>query len=773
MKLLKRGLDTDAVVRRFLRERRILASLNHPNIAHLLDAGAIPDGRPYLVMEYVEGSPITRWCRQRGCSVRQILETMVAVCESVYAAHRQQVVHRDLKPSNVLVSEDGLPKLLDFGIAKLLGDDDGAMTRTSAALAPATPQYAAPEQLLGLPITPASDIFSLGILLYELLTGVLPPWRQGASMAIASARENHAIQRPSVVMARPDRPPPTAQERTDRGVPQADLDLIVLKAVENEPERRYATAAELADDLRRCLDGRPVLAQPQSRLYVARKFIVRNKVPVAAASAVLLALLVGFGTALWQAHVASLRAAELRTVVDFQSAMIKRVDVYRLGNAWLSRTRANIANRLQETDGANPSNRARLEDLDRLLPLSQPSDVARETLGSFLLAPADAEVEQRFGDNRFVAGSLHASLGRAYEDLGLYGAAVREFGSAVTAQSLEEGPLSPDTLASQLWLATAERDEGDYAAAEAGARAVIRGVARSGNDPRQLLPAQMTLASILTDHGEYAEAQKICDNILPRFKATFGADAPETLRAEMELSDTLLANQRNAEAEALIGHVMEVRRRTLGLEHLDTLAALQQFGWVLWKEGRYAQSRDRLREYLAVAQQVLGQDDPRTLQAKNILADALASLGDLRAAGQIDGQVLDSYIRQFGENNPRTLSAMHNHAITLATLDDYTGALPLERKVVESRRRSLGEDNPKTLGARFTLGEILQAMGDLPGALDAVRDAYQGQLKVLGAAHSSTLASEARLADILSMQGRWAEATPLAEHAMAVNTRVN
>jgi eukaryotic-like serine/threonine-protein kinase len=200
VKLLKRGVDTDAVLRRFLRERRILGRLHHPNIARLLDAGAAPDGRPYLVMELVNGQPISDWCAARHAGVRAILELMVEVCEAVHAAHRQQVVHRDLKPSNVLVDDDGVVKLLDFGIAKLVGEDDGEATQTVVG-ALATPRYAAPEQLLGLPVTPASDVYSLGMLLYELLTGTVPPSRRSTLIAYAGAQEHRAAPRPSAAAA--------------------------------------------------------------------------------------------------------------------------------------------------------------------------------------------------------------------------------------------------------------------------------------------------------------------------------------------------------------------------------------------------------------------------------------------------------------------------------------------------------------------------------------------------------------------------------------------
>ncbi len=309
VKLLKRGLDTDAVVARFNRERRILAQLDHPNIAHVLDAGVAPDGRPFLVMEYVDGRAITDYARRRDLATSELLQLMTTVCEAVQAAHAKKIVHRDLKPSNVLVTPEGQVKLLDFGIAKALAEeDDSEATRLGSSMA-MTPAYAAPEQVLGLPATPASDVYALGCILYQLLVERLPHARGGRTAAeIAREADKETIERPSTVL-RKDRGRMTESLRLLRlRAASSDLDLIVLKALHAESQRRYAVARELSEDLQRLLDNRPVLARPDTTAYRTGRFIRRNRVAVAAAAAVVVALALGLTAALWQAQRATREA---------------------------------------------------------------------------------------------------------------------------------------------------------------------------------------------------------------------------------------------------------------------------------------------------------------------------------------------------------------------------------------------------------------------------------------------------------------------------------
>lgn len=297
VKLVKRGMDTDEIIRRFRRERQLLANLEHPNIARLFDGGATADGLPYLVMEYVQGVPIDVWCNARKLSINDRLRLFAKVCDAVSAAHRNLIVHRDLKPPNILVTADGTPKLLDFGIARLLSAEGEARTMLTAAGTGRmlTPRYASPQQLRGDPVTTTSDVYSLGVVLYELLTGCSPHGSRTSSYEqIAHAVHESQPIRPSSAIRQRTQAPPCDGSAT--AVPAAagidltpierrrwspelrgDLDNIFLMALRKEPQRRYQSVDSLLDDLRRHLDGRPITARPNTLWYVTGKFIRRHR----------------------------------------------------------------------------------------------------------------------------------------------------------------------------------------------------------------------------------------------------------------------------------------------------------------------------------------------------------------------------------------------------------------------------------------------------------------------------------------------------------------
>jgi len=289
IKLLRRGLYSEVEQRLFLRERQVLASLNHPNIARLFDGGLTEAGVPYLVMEYVDGTLITRYAADRALDVRARLDLFLTVCRAVESAHRALIVHRDIKPSNILVATDGAVKLLDFGIAKLLEENV-----EGATIGVFTPDYAAPEQIAARPVTTATDVYALGVLLHELLLGLRPAG---------------AMRRPSATVAADASDPPSRARNVQlRKRLRGDLDNILMKALAPEPEQRYASAGAFADDIDRNLAGQPVVAHPPSRGYRARKFIARHKLAVLTTAGFVLAVFAALGIALWQTGVARKQA---------------------------------------------------------------------------------------------------------------------------------------------------------------------------------------------------------------------------------------------------------------------------------------------------------------------------------------------------------------------------------------------------------------------------------------------------------------------------------
>jgi serine/threonine protein kinase/tetratricopeptide (TPR) repeat protein len=337
IKLVKRGMDTEFVLRRFRNERQILAALNHPNIARLLDGGTTSDGRPYFVMEYIEGQPITHYADERRLTTVERLQLFQEVCSAIHYAHQNLVIHRDIKPSNILVTADGTPKLLDFGIAKLLNPDLAAHTleATAVAIRLMTPEYASPEQVKGEAITTASDVYSLGVLLYELLTGHRP-YRISSRAAHEVARVvcEEEPQKPSTAVRRVETYlpadgtasitlTPETVSRTRDGNPDklrrrlaGDLDNIVLMAMRKEPARRYASVDQLANDIRRHLEGRPVIARHDTIAYRATKFIKRHKAGVLAALLILISLIAGAVTTLQQRARAERRFNDVRQLAN-------------------------------------------------------------------------------------------------------------------------------------------------------------------------------------------------------------------------------------------------------------------------------------------------------------------------------------------------------------------------------------------------------------------------------------------------------------------------
>ena len=325
VKLIKLGMDTRAIVRRFRHERQMLADLEHANIARLIDGGTTDDGRPYFVMEYVEGVPLDEYCDQHRLSVDERLKLFRTVCGAVHYAHQNLIVHRDLKPSNILVTADGIPKLLDFGIAKWLHPEPSVQTRTSTGLRPMTPDYASPEQVRGETITTASDVYALGVLLYELLTGRHPyltddRWLPEVERLICEAEP----ERPSAMVSRAEGPRPAGwggSLATLRRRLAGDLDNIVLMALRKEPARRYASAQEFSEDIRRHLDGLPVIARKDTLAYRASKFVRRNKAAVVAATLVFVSLLSGLAATTWEAY----RASQQRIRAEQQELSNRRL----------------------------------------------------------------------------------------------------------------------------------------------------------------------------------------------------------------------------------------------------------------------------------------------------------------------------------------------------------------------------------------------------------------------------------------------------------------
>jgi serine/threonine-protein kinase len=449
---------------RMAREREILATLAHPGIAHLYDAGLAADGQPYLAIEYIEGQRIDDYCRDRHLDTKARLRLFVQVAEAVAYAHSKLVVHRDLKPANLLVTPEGTVRLLDFGIAKLLDEGQTTETKLTEMSGRAlTPDYASPEQILGAPLTIASDVYSLGVVLYELLTGQRP---------YKLARDSRGALEEAILQAEPV--PPSAilhargANRAHARALRGDLDTIVLKALKKDPLERYPTVHALLEDIERHLGARPVLAQPDSRWYRASRFVTRNKLAVTATAAIFIAVLAGASIAAWQARVALAEKSRAEEVQEFISSVFREADPTQGKGDVLSGAELLLQaeNRLRERTDADPQLRLTLLAIigESLLGLQEDKDSARVIQEALrlqqTLSPVDRTVEAR----------LHLLLSQAYELTGRQDDALGELNRSFT--SLKAAGDSSSALFAQVKLQQAALGivSADYALAESAAQ---------------------------------------------------------------------------------------------------------------------------------------------------------------------------------------------------------------------------------------------------------------------------------------------------------------
>jgi tRNA A-37 threonylcarbamoyl transferase component Bud32/tetratricopeptide (TPR) repeat protein len=494
IKLIRRGMDTDEILRRFRHERQILAALDHPNIARLLDGGTTEDGRPYFVMEYIEGVPIDDYCNTHRLNTAERLKLFRTVCSAVHYAHQNLVVHRDLKPRNILVTADGGPKLLDFGIAKLLNPElsGQSMDATATGLRLMTPDYASPEQVRGELITTASDVYTLGVLLYELLTGHRPYRVTGRAMQeIAQAVCEQEPEKPSVSvvrgpwsLAKESGQAPSTKDQGPRTRDKlrkqlsGDLDNIVLMALRKEPQRRYASVDQFSEDIRRHLEGLPVIARKDTLGYRAGKFVTRHKVGVVAAALVFLVLVRAVVVIAWQAKI----AAEQRDRARVEAAKAERISTF-------------LQQMLSSADpnwyvtGKAKGPKVAVEDV---------------------LNEAAQRIETELVDQPEVKADLHHTIGNTYRALEVYDAAERHFRAALELRRRLFGEHHPRVAESLYFLGAVFHLKGDYATAEQLFRQALAILRMEPNRENANLPFLVAdLAGLLIGKGDPTAAEPL------------------------------------------------------------------------------------------------------------------------------------------------------------------------------------------------------------------------------------------------------------------------
>jgi len=775
LKLIKLGMDTRQVVARFEAERQALALMDHPNIARVFDAGATESGRPYFVMELVMGEPIIKYCDSHRLTVRERLALFRQVCGAVQHAHTKGIIHRDLKPSNILVStHDNQPfaKVIDFGIAKTLY---APLTSRTVFTDPhqfmGTPAYLSPEQAAGSADTDTrSDIYALGVVLYELFTGSTP--FSSDELHRAGIAAMHRIIRdveppsPSTRISQSTGATPSiaanrgVDARALSNVVRGELDWIVMRCLEKDRARRYESVGSLAADIDRYMRGEAVLAAPPSKAYRLQKFIHRHRIGVAAGAAVAAALVAGLGVALFGLH-SALRARDAEV---------------------LARRQAESA----------------LEFISEMFGALDPRMAERyDVKVAEILDPAATKVGSAFAGDTEGEAVVRAVLGRAYGSLARYPEALREFGRAwdlrkqlgqqdspqsltmlhdwgavllasgdvvhgreVLQRTWEQrsqllGPTHADALASLSLLAYAEQLTGDLDSALVDIRSAVREQERTlGPDDRGTLESMCSLADMLGSAGEPEKALGVAHEAATRAALAYGADGDLALTAssiEAELLDDL---GRYDEAAVLLERVVGGKERLYGPDHPETLISLDLLAGILRSTGQEARGMALSRTVVERATRTLGPEHPVTLTYMNNLAQALRQTGQLEEAESIFRRVIMVRREKDGAQAEETLVTLSNLGLLLLQRSAPEEALPLLQEAADGFRATLPPNHWMYGVALLNLGRCQTALHEYMTAEATLLEAHSRLKDSLGETHRRTNQARAALAELYSAWGR-------------------
>ena len=723
IKILRDAWLSPARRERFSSEQRMLAQLNHPSIARLYDADTLPDGTPCFVMEYVEGLPLTEYCRKHQCSIKERLQLFRSVCEAVQYAHRHAVIHRDLKPSNILVKRDGTVRLLDFGIAKQLENPDeppdGSMDQTRTGLLLMTPAYAAPEQIRGERVGIHTDVYSLGVILYELLAGRLPFNLSGRTPAEAEGIiVGQEPERPSSVAKRPAASAgPVPCLRAASKSSWDDLDVLCLTAMHKDAQRRYQSVEALIRDVDHYLKGEPLEARPDSVRYRLGKFIRRNRRSVSAAAAVFIAVvgLVAFYT---------VRLAAARYAALAEAARTQRVQAFML----------NLFQGGDQTAGPPDSLRV-VTLLDR---------------GVQEARSLDSEPE--------VQAELYETLGGVYQNLGKFDRADSLMRSALDRRKQLHGSDSREVADSLVALGLLRADQAQFDEAE---RLLREGLAMSKrnlppNHPA-IAKATAALGKVLEDRGAYDRAIPVLDEAV-RLQLMSGAVTPGLASSLAELANSNFYLGRYAESDSLNLRVLEMNRQLHGERHplvADTLINLgqNQFQW-----GHYAEAERYYRSALDINQSWYGKDHPETADTMTIFAQALSFQGRYDEAVSLLQQSLVILDKVYGPVHPRVAYALNELGLTQLKQGKLDEAEARFRRVLAIYRAVYGEHH-YLIGIAFSnLAGVYLARKQYARAEPLCRQAVAHATGSLSANHLNTGIARIKLGRALLGEHRYAEA---------------
>lgn len=731
VKVLLRAAYSENARARFANEGRALAIVRHDSIASVIDAGLSESGAAYLVMDYIEGRPLTAFCAEHGLPLRDRLELFLEACAAVEHAHAKGVIHRDLKPGNILARhEDGRHRLkvIDFGIARIADADQPTAARfTEEGEIIGTAAYMSPEQLGAVRSDPdtRSDIYSLGVVLYELATGWLP-YQRAQGEAITAYELQRRLRGPEPVSI-------GARLRTTgtTGRFERELGWIAARCLEIEPDRRYATCRELSDDLRRLLRGEALTAGPRSRTYLARKFIGRHRVGVVMSGVVLVAVLgagavanYGLVRAASEGRRAIAAEADTELIAEFQADRLGSVDPASMGERIRSEILASLSRGELSDSDASPLSPEMLEGVAF-------SDVATRVLQSSVFEPALDEAGTQFEDRPEIRGRLMRSIGEAQVRIGLLAEGLETLEGASDLLREHAGPAHTETL-----LALRER------------------------------------ANTLTAAGRADEAEPILREVIAGLSASEGAEALDTLVARNDLGMSVFNTGRIEEAaEAMIALAGDCAE-SLGESHQFTATVRGNLGDILDHLGRLTEAEAHHRAAAVVLEAQFGRDHHGTLVMRNNLGKNLAMQGRFEEALPVFEDVSEASRRELGDMHPTTMLALSNLAVVLINMGRFEEGLAVNEEVLRTRTAVLGPDHPTTIVSINTKASVLVQLERYEEAVVAAELAVERARVVFGPDRYETGVFRGVLGSILAKVGRRAEAAAEMQvaHEIMLNT---
>ncbi len=705
LKLIKPNAASEETMRRFHTERQILADLEDPHIARILDGGTTWDGLPYFTMEYVDGVPIDKYCDRRNLTIHERLKLFRTVCAAVSVAHQNLIIHRDLKPGNILVTADGTAKLLDFGIAKLLSIEEPLAEDQRARRL--TPKYASPEQFRGEALTTATDIYSLGVMLFEVLTGEYPyPLPSSASpVEFEQIICEHEPPKPSLAARRLPGGKARRRERQLAG----DLDSIVLKALRKDPKHRYSSVEKLSHDLHRYLENLPVLAHQDSWVYRAVKFVRRNRLKLTV-FAVLLALGAGFG---------------LATVNQLESARQRNQAIQELERS--KKKRDFLASLFDETVTTR-------EHLER----------------------AKEKLIRELGDDLEARAELAAIMGRVFRKQGYFDGAKQLIEESLRSRREFFGSEHPMVAESLHDLAHVVWKLGDTAkAVQLTKEAVDIQDEYSRESPNELTTGINNLATFHYQLGEYKKAEEEFRQVVER-KRVLGVSEIELLLYRHNLAAALTGQGEYAEAEEIYREGLELRRRLYGPLHLKVARSLNSLGALLHEKGDLDKAEERLREALEIRRELLGVEHPEVAKSHYALGFVLHDKGASRAAVDEYQKALGIQHEKLEETHPDIAITKTKLADSLVTLGNFMAA---EEHVVEALvalHKAAPRDSWRIAEAQSVLGGCRTAQGRYEEARHLLLGSYSQLVEARGNRAPPTRAARQRLVKLYEAWG-WLE----------------